>query len=151
MFVISKAPSFGILAVLKCTQQDFPDYLMWDCVETVCVSGSLEVNLFNLWTLTGGGNFLRLYIWGGSGSAGGASCPLQSGGRLLCGYNMVGQVYCLERGCALVLSQLRAGTHCVWRTKTLTGWTKRVRVEHAALALSWGLERRCYVQRRMRN
>lgn len=44
------------------------------------------------------------------------------GGCLLCGYNMVGQVYCLERGCSLVLLQLWAGTRNIWRTKTLTCW-----------------------------
>lgn len=46
------------------------------CAETICVTFSWEVNLFNLWTWTNSGNFLWLYIWGGSRSAGGTSCPL---------------------------------------------------------------------------
>lgn len=119
---VSIFTSFGMLAIFKITLKR----LSWLtdvslCIETVCVSGTTEMNLFNLWIPARWRNFLWLYMWGGSGSAGGASCPLQSGGRLLCGYNMAGQVYCLEKGCALVLSRLWAGTHCVWRTKTLTG------------------------------
>ena len=102
------------------------------CIETVVLATTESWTY--LWIPAGWRNFLWLYIWGGSGSAGGASCPLQSGGRLLCGYNMAGQVYCLERGCALVLSRLRAGTHCVWRMKTLTVQSQRVRVELGVMA-----------------
>lgn len=94
------------------------------CARTICVTGSREVNLFNLWTRANSGNFLWLYMWGGSRSAGGTSCPPLCGGCLLCGYNMLGQVYCLERGCAVVLLQLWAGTGYLWRTKTLTSWMR---------------------------
>lgn len=85
-----------ISSAQKYTPPDFPDWLMEVCVlKQYVLQAAKEVNLFNMWTQGSFGNFLWLYMWGGSGSAGGASCPLQSGGRLLCGYNMVGQVYCL--------------------------------------------------------
>lgn len=109
--------SFEILAMPK--SKPISLYWLTDvsvCIWTACVRGRREVN-FNVCTLASSGNFLWLYMSGGSGSAGGASCPLQSGGRLLRGYNMVGQVYCLARGCALVLPLVWAGTCCVWRKK----------------------------------
>lgn len=56
------------------------------------------------------------------GRPGGTSWPLRCGGCLLCGYNMVGQVYCVERGCAVVLLRLWAGKRYIWRTTTLTSW-----------------------------
>lgn len=68
-----------------------------------------RVNLFNLWTWAISGNFLKLYMWGGSRSAGGNSCSLLCSGCLLCGYNVAGQVYCLKRGCAVLLLHLWAG------------------------------------------
>lgn len=74
-------------------------------LETVC---DADLNSFNTWILACSGNSLKLYMWGGSGSAGGASCPPQSGGRLLCGYDMAGGLYCLRSGCAAVFSQFQA-------------------------------------------
>lgn len=131
------------------------------CVSTVCAA---DLNLVNTWMRAAGGNFLRVCMWGGSGWVRGASCPRQRGGRLLCGYNMAGQLYCLQRGCAAVFSQFQAANDARklslaggWSIITLCGgqskiaalhliaiirkWCWRWRTDGAALFFSRG----CYI------
>lgn len=50
---------------------------------------------------------LTVFVRSYSRSVGGASCPPQTGGCLLCGYNMVDLLHCPGKGCALVFSQLQ--------------------------------------------